>query len=138
MTWVALPPAPCHPRLLVLVHGHLVKFNDNMVVTVGSLHLEVNPEPRATRVSRAGTGIPITMHLHQEGKPLKEVLQEQELLQELLLITHERTYAQVVVSHRPPRSENFELLTPFLVRRCRESIVIFLLVDTRTQECSLP
>ena len=81
---------------------------------VGSSHQEVNPEaratPRATCVSRAGTGMLMTMHLHQEGKPLMEVLQE--LPQELPLMTHERTYTQVVVGHRPPRSENFEPLTP--------------------------
>ena len=77
---------------------------------VGSSHPEVNPEARATRVSCAGTGMPMTMHLHQEGKPVMEVLQE--LPQELPLMTHERTYAQVVVGHRPPRSENFKPLTP--------------------------
>ena len=64
---------------------------------VGSSHLKVNPEARATHVSRAGTGMPMTMHLHQEGKPVMEVLQE--LPQKLPLVTHERTYAQVVVSH---------------------------------------
>ena len=77
---------------------------------VGSSHPEVNPEACATRVSRAGTGMPMPMHLHQEGKPLMEILQE--LLQELTLMTHERTYTQVVVSHRPPKSENIEPLTP--------------------------
>ena len=77
---------------------------------VGSSHPEVNPEARATRVSRAGTRMPMTMHLHQEGKPVMEVLQE--LPQELPLMTHERTYTQVVVGHRPPRSENFKPLTP--------------------------
>ena len=78
--------------------------------SVGSSHPEVNPEARATRASRAGTGMPMTMHLHQEGKPVMEVLQE--LPQELPLMTHERTYAQVVVGHRPARSENFKPLTP--------------------------
>ena len=77
---------------------------------VGSSHPEVNPEACATCVSRAGTGMPMTMHLHQEGKPLMEVLQE--LPQELLLMTHEQTYTQVVVGHRTSRSENVELLTP--------------------------
>ena len=77
---------------------------------VGSSDLEVNPEARATCVSRAGTGMPMMMHLHQEGKPLTEVLEE--LPQELLLMTRKRTYAQVVAGHRPSRSEKFELLTP--------------------------
>ena len=78
--------------------------------TVGSSHPEVNSEARATRVSRAGTGMAMTMHLHQEGKPLMEVLQE--LPQELPLMNQEQTYAQVVVGHRRPRSENFKPLTP--------------------------
>ena len=77
---------------------------------VGSSDPEVNPEARATHVSCAGTGMLMTMHLHQEGKPLTEVLQE--LLQELLLMTNKRTYAQVVVGHQPSRSEQFKLLTP--------------------------
>ena len=77
---------------------------------VGSSDLEVNPEARATRVSCAGTGMPMTMHLHQEGKPLMEVLEE--LPQELPLMTRKQTYAQVVDSHQPSRSEKFELLTP--------------------------
>ena len=59
----------------------------------------MNPEARATRVSRAGTGMPMPMHLHQEGKSLTEVLQE--LPQELPLMTDKQTYAQVVVGHRP-------------------------------------
>ena len=84
--------------------------DDMLQHVVGSSHPEVNPEARATRVSRAGTRMPMTMHLHQEGKPVMEVLQE--LPQELPLMTHERTYAQVVVGHRPPRSENFKPLTP--------------------------
>ena len=54
---------------------------------VGSSHPETNPEARATHVSRSGTGMPMTIHLHQEGKPVMEVLQE--LLQELPLMTHE-------------------------------------------------
>ena len=79
---------------------------------VGSSHQEVNPEARATRVSRAGTrtGMLMTMHLHQEDRPVMEILQE--LPQELPLMTHERTLAQVVVGHQPPRSENFKPLTP--------------------------
>ena len=77
---------------------------------VGSSHPEVNLEARATCVSRAGTGMAMTMHLHQEGKPLMEVLQE--LPQELPLMNQEQTYAQVVVGHRQPRSENFKPLTP--------------------------
>ena len=56
---------------------------------VGSLHPVVNPEARATHVSHAGTGMPMMMYLHQEDKPLMEVLQE--LPQELPLMTHERT-----------------------------------------------
>ena len=99
---------------------------------VGSSDLEVNPEARAMCVSRAGTRMLMTMDLHQEGKPLMEVLQE------LLLMTHKRTYAQVkwwsVINH-PGRSENFSLLA---VKCCRESILIYLLVNTRTRECSLP
>ena len=85
-------------------------FNPVAQECVGSSHPKVNPEARATRVSRAGTGMPMTMHLHQEGKPVMEVLQE--LPQELPVVTHERTYAQVVVGHRPPRSENFKPLAP--------------------------
>ena len=54
---------------------------------VGSSHPEVNPEAHATFVLLAGTGMPMTMHLHQEGNPLMEVLQE--LPQELPLMTHE-------------------------------------------------
>ena len=77
---------------------------------VGSLDLEVNPEACATHVSHARTGMLMTMHLHQEGKPLTEVLEE--LPQELPLMTCKQTYAQVVVGHRPSRSEKFELLTP--------------------------
>ena len=53
---------------------------------VGSSDPEVNLEACATHVSCARTGMPMMMHLHQEGKPLMEVLPE--LLQELLLVTH--------------------------------------------------
>ena len=77
---------------------------------VGSSDPEVNSEARATRVSRAGTRMPMTMHLHQEGKPSTEVLGE--VLQELPQMIRNRTYAQVVVGHQPSRSEKFELLTP--------------------------
>ena len=66
---------------------------------VGSSDPEVNLEAHAMRVSCAGTGMPMTMHLHQEGKPLTEVLQE------LPLMTHKRTYAQVVGGHQPPRKK---------------------------------